>query len=137
MTDPLHDIQQYSATLTIAQVLKFCDKKALGITRAMIQNYIRDGLLPPPAGRIYTHKHLAALVMIQHLKQVFDMPSIKVALAPLMDAEGLPLATYECIITTQKDMYQQWQAHIAPIAAGAGDAAPLAVMAHVAGIHII
>jgi len=95
MTNPLSDIRHYSPTMTMTQLMKFFEKKNIGITRAMIQNYIRDGLLPSPLNkRFYTHKHLAALVMIDRLKTVFDMPTIQRALKPYMDDEGLPLDKY-------------------------------------------
>ena len=95
MTNPLSDIHHYSPTMKISQVMKFCEKKGIGITRAMIQNYIRDGLLPSPQNkRLYTHNHLAAMVLIERLKTVFDIPSIKKALEPHMDETGLPIETY-------------------------------------------
>jgi DNA-binding transcriptional MerR regulator len=108
----LHDIHHYSPTFTIAQLLKLSERKALGITRPMVQNYIRDGLLPPPAGRLYTHKHLAALVIIQRLKTVFDMPTIKKTLAPHMDSEGLPLETYARMADSARAAQAAWEAHV-------------------------
>lgn len=109
MTDPLSDIKHYSPTMTISQVMKFCEKKEMGITRAMIQNYIRDGVIPPPVNkRLYTQKHLAALAMIDRLKTVFEIPTIKEALAPYMDAEGLPLEAYEELIKKVDYLTQKW-----------------------------
>ena len=135
MTDPLNDIHHYSPTLTIAQVIKFCDKKALPLSRPMIQNYIRDGLLPPPNKRMYTHKHLAALVMINRLKTVYDMPAIKEALTPHMDDEGLPIETYRWLIRKQSEARDLWLTHVAPnIATEPEDTQGLLVMAHVADI---
>ena len=110
MYDPLADIRQYGRTMTISQVVRFFEKKELPITRAMVQNYIRGGLLPPPAGkRHYTHKHLAALVLINYLKSVFDMEDIKNALTPLMDGEGLPLETYESLLTRLDELSGVWK----------------------------
>jgi len=95
MIDPLADIRHYSPTMTISQVVKFCEKKGLNITRAMVQNYIRAGLLPPPVNkRLYTHKHLAVLAMVDRLKTVFDITAITAALAPHIDDEGLPIEVY-------------------------------------------
>ena len=95
MINPLNDIRHYSPKLTISQLIKFFEKKEMGLTRGMVQNYIRDGLLPPPANkRFYTHKHIAALVVICKLKTVFDIPTIQKTLVPLMDDEGLPLEVY-------------------------------------------
>lgn len=109
MTDPLSDIRHYSPTMTISQVMKFCEKKGIGITRAMVQNYIRAGLLPPPADkRFYTHKHLAALAMIEHLKMFFDIPTIQEALAPYLDEEGLPLEFYTEFIAKTETLTRNW-----------------------------
>ena len=95
MTNPLSDIRHYSPKLTISQLIKFFEKKELNLTRGMVQNYIRDGLLPSPVDkRFYTHKHIAALVIICKLKTVFDIPTIQQTLVPMMDDEGLPLELY-------------------------------------------
>ena len=95
MIDPLSDIRHYSPKLTISQLIKFFEKKGMGLTRGMVQNYIRDGLLPSPVDkRFYTHKHIAALVVICKLKTVYDIPTIQKTLVPLMDDEGLPLEMY-------------------------------------------
>jgi len=109
VTNPLSDIRHYSPTMTISQVMKFCEKKSLHITRAMIQNYIRDGLLPPPVNkRFYTHNHLAALVMIDRLKTVFDIPTIQKVLVPQMDDEGLPMNSYSMLIQKTDKLIQKW-----------------------------
>ena len=95
LNNPLKDIRQYSPKLTISQLLKFFEKKGMKLTRGMVQNYIRDGLLPPPAEkRFYTHNHVAALTLIFKLKTVFDIKSIQKTLVPLMDDEGIPLEVY-------------------------------------------
>ena len=136
MIDPLQDIHHYSPALTIAQVIKFCEKKALPLSRPMVQNYIRDGLLPPPLNkRIYTHKHLAALVMICRLKTVYDMPAIKAVLEPHMDDDGLPLTTYKWLISKLKEVLDLWLANIAPnITAEDESRHALLIMAHAADI---
>ncbi|MCL1877272.1 MAG: DUF1836 domain-containing protein [Defluviitaleaceae bacterium] len=103
--DPLADIRHYSPTMTISQVLKFCEKKGVQITRAMIQNYIRAGVLPPPVNkRLYTHKHLAALVTIDRLKTVFEVSQIRAELEPFLDAEGLPLEIYFELMQNAKSL---------------------------------
>lgn len=130
MQDPLQDIKHYSPTMTISQVLKFCERKNLGITRGMIQNYIRDGLLPPPVNkRQYTHKHLAALAMIDRLKTVFDIPTVKEAMAEYMDEEGLPIEIYEEVINKLTGMVGKWQVSIAPSLAVESDGGTLLTMA--------
>jgi len=110
MTDPLFDIQQYSPTLTISQVIKFCQKKNMNITRAMIQNYIRIDLLPPPKNkRLYTHNHLTILVLIDKLKSVFDIPTIQTALYPYMDDDGISIEVYARLIKDLKVLTTEWE----------------------------
>jgi len=109
MNDILHDIRQYSEMMTISQLMKFFAKKEVVITRAMIQNYIRDGLLPCPKNkRFYTHNHIAALVMIDKLKTVFDIPTIQKTLVPFMDEEGLPIETYDLLISNKNELISKW-----------------------------
>jgi len=135
MPDPLSDLHHYSPTLTIAQVIKFCDKKSLPISRPMIQNYIRDGLLPPPINRKYTHKHLAALVIICKLKTVYDIPEIKDALAPYIDEEGLPLDIYKGLVKALNETLDRWVEHVAPgIASEPEPMQNLLIMGHGADI---
>ena len=138
MTDPLHDIHYYSPTLTISQVLKFCEKKDMGITRGMIQNYIRDGLLPPPVNkRQYTHNHLAALALIDRMKTVFDIPTIQAILVPHMDEHGIPVATYIHLVEKIKMLLHEWQANIAPVLSAESDGGKMLCMAFVSELKMI
>ena len=132
MNDPLSDIHHYSPTMTIAQVIKFCEKKDIPLSRAMIQNYIRDGLLPPPTKRQYTHKHLAALAVISRLKTVYDIPAIRDVIAPHLDGEGLPLDVYRQLYALQKESLDDWIAKVAPgIAAQPEDLQDILIMVEI------
>lgn len=141
MYDPLQDIHHYNKTLTISQVVKFCEKKELGITRAMVQNYIRDGLLPPPVNkRYYTHKHLAGMVVIAYLKTIFDMSDIKTALTPLLDEEGLPLETYRLLMDNLMSISEIWRTEISSRlfdASVSKDMSLLLLMAHAADLRAL
>lgn len=96
MTDILQDIHQYSHNFTISQVVTFFERKGISLTRSMIQNYVRDGLLPSPVNkRHYTHKHLAVLALICGLKSVYEMTDIKTVIVPLIDGEGISLEVYK------------------------------------------
>jgi len=105
MKNNLQDITQYSPQLSISQVMTLFDRKGIKITRSMIQNYVRDGLLPPPINkRYYSHKHLAALILIDELKTVYEMSSIKTVMSPLMDEEGLPLEQYQKLVSQTEEL---------------------------------
>jgi len=131
--NPLFDIHQYPPTMTISRVLKFCEKKGLGITRGMIQNYIRDGILPHPVDkRQYTHNHLAALVLIDKLKKVFDIPTIKAVLAPHMVETGIPIDAYADLMVKLESLARQWQANVAASLLAESDGGALLGMAFAA-----
>jgi len=88
----------------------------------MIQNYIRDGVLPPPVNkRFYTHKHLATLVLIDRLKTVFDIPTVKAALQPYMDDEGVAISDYTAILGKLTNVTAAWQQSVAPQVATESD----------------
>ena len=130
MTNPLQDIHHYSPVMTISQVMKFCEKKNIQITRAMIQNYVRDKLLPPPVNkRMYTHNHMATLVLIDRLKTVFDLPTIQAALKPYMTENGIPIETYTGLMTKLSSLNQQFQSTAAPALSQEDDGGRLLIMA--------
>lgn len=95
MKNILQDISQYNYNLTISQVITLLERKGVTITRSMIQNYVRDGVLPAPINkRFYTHKHLAVLALIINLKSVYEICTIKTTLAPFMEKDGISLEVY-------------------------------------------
>ena len=99
MRDILHDIGQYSQHLSISNVVTLFERKGVTITKSMIQNYVRDKLLPPPVNkRHYTHRHLAVLALATSLKTAYEMVDIKAALLPLMEEDGIPLESYHQIV---------------------------------------
>ena len=104
MQNILKDIHQYKPQITIRQVVTFFERKGINITRNMVQNYVRDGILPPPINkRYYSHKHLAALALIGTLKNIYELSEIKTVLAPFMDREGIDLELYyECVERTSE-----------------------------------
>lgn len=53
------------------------------ITKSMVNNYVKVGLLPRPVGKKYDREHLAVLLMIGVLKQALSMESIAKMLALL------------------------------------------------------
>jgi hypothetical protein len=49
---------------------------AKGLTASMVNNYVKQGVLPPPAGKRYPRTHLACLIVITILKSVLPIGSI-------------------------------------------------------------
>lgn len=114
MDNILSDIHQYNQTLTISQVVKFFEKKGIHVTKSMIQNYVRDGLLPPPINkRHYTPKHLTTLALIHYLKNIYEITAIKNALAPFMEEEGISPEIYTQVTQRLEKLSAHWTEQIA------------------------
>ncbi len=47
------------------------------ITAAMVNNYVKQGIVPRPSGKKYDRGHLAALMMLCALKSVLPMDAIR------------------------------------------------------------
>lgn len=79
--------------LYMDQVLTLTERTFAGvlpggeITRSMVNNYVKSGLLPRPAGKKYDREHLALLIMIAVLKQALSMEHIA-RLLSLICAQG-------------------------------------------------
>lgn len=53
------------------------------LTKTMINNYAKCGLLPPPDKKLYTKAHLISLTFIYYLKNILSINDIKKVLDPL------------------------------------------------------
>jgi DNA-binding transcriptional MerR regulator len=112
--DLLHGIDEYREYMTISQVCVFFERKGVRLTKSMIQNYVRDGLLRPPVGkRYYTRRHLAVLALADGLKGVYDMRDIRAVLKPMMDAEGICPDVYRELIRDSRLLTEKWTTHVA------------------------
>ena len=92
--DQLPDLSLYMDQLISympRQLIRFEDGDAL--TAAMVNNYIKDGLLPRAEGKRYGKEHLAWLTAICALKSVMSMREMGV-LFGAMDAAGEPQERY-------------------------------------------
>lgn len=63
------------------------------LTPSMVNNYVKQRLLPPPVKKKYDRKHIALLIMICTLKQSLGMAAVSSMLPP--DDEELIRAEYE------------------------------------------
>ena len=89
----IEDIPEYK--LYISQMEELFDKK-LGsieeldddkkvISKTMIQNYIKDGLVMPPDGKSYNKNHIILLIFIYNLKSILTIKDIKKLLFPIIN----------------------------------------------------
>ena len=69
---------------------RYSDDKVL--TKTMINNYAKNGLLPSPEKKKYSKEHLLLLIFIYYFKNILSIKDIETLLTPLtdsyFDAEG-------------------------------------------------
>lgn len=80
--EELPDIEIYMdqlVTLVVRYTSPFkVDQQAMPLlTAAMVNNYVKQKLIPPPEKKKYNQRHLARLVIITILKQAFDLPIVQ------------------------------------------------------------
>lgn len=63
------------------------------LTPSMVNNYVKQRLLPPPVKKKYGRKHIALLIMICTMKQTIGMAAVASMLPP--DDEALIYQEYE------------------------------------------
>lgn len=55
------------------------------LTKTMINNYAKHGMIPRPDGKKYTADHMMMIAMAGYLKGIFKMEEIKYLMKPLVD----------------------------------------------------
>lgn len=78
--DHLPDLELY-----MDQVISYLARGSLKgkeneLTPSMINNYVKEGLLPRAINKRYSKEHLAYLQVINHLKQVINVKDLKLLL---------------------------------------------------------
>ncbi len=74
------------------------------ITSAMINNYVKLGIMPPPVKKKYSKIHLAYLLIICTLKQTLDMATIQKIIPANLAAEEVQ-KTYDSFVRNQRKAY--------------------------------
>ena len=59
------------------------------ITPSMINNYVKNGVIPPPNMKKYTRDHLAAIIIICSLKQTMEITDISVIINKITENRGM------------------------------------------------
>ena len=67
----------------LANMKRDPDEKIL--TKTMINNYSKSGLLPPPEKKKYSRDHLFALIFIYYMKDFMSISDIKKVMNPVTD----------------------------------------------------
>lgn len=73
------------------------------LTSSMINNYVKNGLIPHPEKKKYTKEHLAGLMDVCMLKQVLPIQDVKT----LISGESMTPETYELFRKTHSQAVQE------------------------------
>lgn len=96
----------------LSDVKRYEDDKIL--TKTMINNYIKNDLLPPPVKKKYSKEHIYVLTFIYYLKNILSISDIQKLLNPLTDKffnkEELPDLEY-----IYSEIYNMEKAQIASL----------------------
>lgn len=100
---PLKDIPDID--LYVDQVNAFIDRKLAHLkrhdkdkllTKTMINNYTKAGLLMPPSKKKYTREHIALLILVYSSKHILSINDISMLFDPLLNpGEGKPRCSDE------------------------------------------
>ncbi len=73
-----------------------------GLTASMVNNYVKQRVLPPPVSKRYRRGHLAALLMLCTLKSVMPISAVQQLFQSWGGAEGL-----QELYALFRELYQQ------------------------------
>jgi DNA-binding transcriptional MerR regulator len=80
------------------------DETSVAISKAMINNYTKNGLLNPSDKKKYDKNHIILLSLIYHLKQVMSLDDIKTIFNPIL--KSLDGSEAERSIIALDDIYK-------------------------------
>jgi len=92
------------------------DEKIL--TKTMINNYSKSGILPPTNRKKYSNDHMVLLLFVYYFKNILSIPDIKILLEPVKDSllgEDAPISTGELldrIMDVQAQHYDSMAAQV-------------------------
>ena len=71
------------------------------ITKNMINNYVKMKVVPAPIKKKYSKTHIAYLVIVCVMKQIYSISMIKNMLPDFDDEQGI-IKTYNCFVRSFK-----------------------------------
>lgn len=86
----------------------FAEEEDKLLTKSMINNYVKSGLISHPEKKKYNKDQLAQLVVISMLKQVLSIPNLQLLLDGVTDTRGF----YEIFEHTQTEAMNEVSAQL-------------------------
>lgn len=91
------------------------DPEAKVVTKTMINNYTKEGLLPPAKGKKYTLEHMLRLMIVLSMKNTLSLGDIKIVMQNLSETDDYS-------VDSLKDSYMSYLQLKQQIRESVGDA---------------
>lgn len=91
------------------------DPKESVLTKAMINNYVKAGIMDKPVKKKYNKDQIKKLMIIYHLKQVLAIQDIQKFLRYIGNTDLSTADLYEQFLATENSAYEDLVAHYAGI----------------------
>jgi len=72
------------------------------VTKTMINNYVKHGILTPPINKKYNRTHLARLIVICILKQVYSINDINSLITLALETSGIEISYNKFCILVER-----------------------------------
>lgn len=81
------DLYMDQVTTFIDEKLSYLkrNEKEVALTKTMINNYTKAGILMPPKKKKYSRQHMVLIILTYHLKQILSINDIQTLFSPLVD----------------------------------------------------
>ena len=88
---------------SLTNIFPFKDNKEdKFITKTMINNYVKQGILNPPINKKYNRTHLARLIVICILKQVYSINDIDSLIKLALETSGIEISYNKFCMLVEK-----------------------------------
>lgn len=82
--------------------IKEDEKENKVITKTMINNYVKHGILKPPVNKKYNKEHIARLIVICMLKQVYSINDINDLIKIALETSGIEISYNKFCVVVEK-----------------------------------
>ncbi len=81
------DLYMDQVTTFIDEKLSYLkrDEKEVALTKTMINNYTKSGILMPPKKKKYSRQHMVLIILTYYLKQILSINDIQTLFSPLVN----------------------------------------------------
>lgn len=76
----------------------FWHREEVQLTASMVNNYVKQRVIPAPVRKQYSRQHIALLVMLLTLKYVYSLEQIKLIFSELEEDEEALARTYDWFV---------------------------------------